>query len=102
MASPLLEVNDLRVDFATEEGTVHAVDGVSLLARRAARSLGIVGESGSGKSVTAMTIVGLTRGHERADRRVGALQGKELTHRLQRGAAGASAATGSRWSSRTR
>jgi len=57
---PILEVRDLAVSFATDEGVVRAVDGVSF-DLRAGEILAIVGESGCGKSVTAMTLLGLTR-----------------------------------------
>jgi peptide/nickel transport system ATP-binding protein len=57
---PLLRVEDLRVEFPTEDGIVHAVDGISYDVR-AGGTLGIVGESGSGKTVAALTAMGLTR-----------------------------------------
>ena len=58
MTEALLDVRDLSVRFDTDEGTVHAVDRMSLtLAPR--QVLGIVGESGCGKSVTALSILGL-------------------------------------------
>jgi len=55
---PLLEVQDLHVDFPAKGATMHAVDGVSL-ALDEGEVLGIVGESGSGKSVTMLALMGL-------------------------------------------
>ncbi len=57
---PLLEVSDLHVEFPTEDGTVHAVDGISYAVQRG-QTLCIVGESGSGKTVSSLTTLGLTQ-----------------------------------------
>jgi peptide/nickel transport system ATP-binding protein len=54
----LLEIRGLRTHFATDNGVVHAVDGVDLAIDRG-ETLGLVGESGCGKTVTAMSILKL-------------------------------------------
>jgi oligopeptide/dipeptide ABC transporter ATP-binding protein len=56
--APLLDVRDLRVSFFTDEGEVHAVDGVSFTIQRG-ETLALVGESGCGKSVTALSLAKL-------------------------------------------
>jgi oligopeptide/dipeptide ABC transporter ATP-binding protein len=54
----LLKLKGVKTYFFTEEGTVHAVDGLDFQVRRG-ETLGIVGESGCGKSVTSMSILRL-------------------------------------------
>jgi oligopeptide/dipeptide ABC transporter ATP-binding protein len=74
----LLEVQDLKVHFHTEDGVVKAVDGASFSVEEG-QTLGIVGESGCGKSVANMTILALTRSENtEIDGRI-LLDGKDLT-----------------------
>ncbi len=58
MATPLLEVKNLRVEFPTRRGTLLAIDDVSFDIA-AGEVLGVVGESGAGKSLTGAAIIGL-------------------------------------------
>jgi peptide/nickel transport system ATP-binding protein len=55
---PLLQIRGLKIDFATDDGIVPAVDGVDLEVGRG-ETVGIVGESGCGKTVTALSVLKL-------------------------------------------
>ena len=58
MTQPLLSIEGLKTHFKTDDGMIHAVDGVDLAIQRG-ETLGVVGESGCGKTVTAMTVMKL-------------------------------------------
>jgi peptide/nickel transport system ATP-binding protein len=75
--SKLLEIEDLRVSFATEDGVVKAVDGVSLSVDSGGM-LGVVGESGSGKSVSMLTVMGLTRAENTSFSGRATFEGRDL------------------------
>jgi oligopeptide transport system ATP-binding protein len=79
----LLSVEDLRVEFSTRRGTVHAVNRISFEIAPG-QTLGIVGESGCGKSVSALAILGLLprNGRVRSGRAVFA--GKDLLRQSDR------------------
>jgi oligopeptide transport system ATP-binding protein len=73
----LLAVTDLRVEFGTERGIVHAVNGVSFSIDQG-ETLGIVGESGCGKSVTALALLGLLARAGRVTGGTAHLEGRDL------------------------
>jgi peptide/nickel transport system ATP-binding protein len=77
VAERLLDVEDLKVSFLTDEGVVQAVDGASFTLDRG-EVVAIVGESGSGKSVSVMTLMGLTRGPNARFGGSARLRGEEL------------------------
>jgi peptide/nickel transport system ATP-binding protein len=77
MPHALLDIEDLKVDFATEDGVVHAVGGISLSVEPG-RMLGIVGESGSGKSVSMLTVMGLTRAENATISGAARFEGRDL------------------------
>ena len=74
---PLLEIEDLTVEFPTQAGVLRAVDGVSLTLDEG-DVLGIVGESGSGKSVTMLALMGLIPFPGRVRARRLAFAGRDL------------------------
>ncbi|MEO8922012.1 MAG: ABC transporter ATP-binding protein, partial [Caldimonas sp.] len=57
-APPLLEIKGLKTHFKTDDGWLHAVDGVDITIERG-QTVSVVGESGCGKTVTAMTVLKL-------------------------------------------
>jgi len=78
MTAPLLQVEDLKVDFSTRNGIVRALHGIGFTLN-AGETLGIVGESGSGKSVTSLAVMRLL---DRAGRIAGGrvlFQGRDIT-----------------------
>jgi len=83
MSQAQLAVEDLRVSFKTQSGRVRAVDGVSF-ELMPGEVLAIVGESGSGKSVTAQTILGLTRSPNAEIAGAARLGGQELLSASER------------------
>jgi peptide/nickel transport system ATP-binding protein len=60
-SAPILDVKDLHVTFRTEEGTIHAVDGIDL-AVHGDETVALVGESGCGKSVASLALARLVAG----------------------------------------
>ena len=58
MEGKLLEIKDLTIKFHTDDGVVHAVNGLDL-SLKAGDTLGLVGETGAGKTTTALAVMGL-------------------------------------------
>ncbi|HEX6961203.1 MAG TPA: ABC transporter ATP-binding protein [Lacipirellula sp.] len=77
MPEAVIDVDNLKTYFRTEEGVVRAVDGVSFRID-AGRTLGIVGESGSGKSVTSLSIMRLLAASAKIESGRIALLGRDL------------------------
>jgi oligopeptide transport system ATP-binding protein len=80
---PLLRVEDLRVEFKTQRGIVHAVNGISFDID-AGETLGLVGESGCGKSVTALALLGILARNARVTSGSATFGGRDLLQLSQR------------------
>jgi oligopeptide transport system ATP-binding protein len=76
-------VEDLRVEFSTRRGTVHAVNGITFEIARG-ETLGIVGESGCGKSVTSLAILGLLARNGRVTDGRALFEGQDLIRQSDR------------------
>ena len=76
-SEPLLSVENLRVRFWTQRGTVHAVNGISFEIAPG-ETLGIVGESGCGKSVTSLALLGILPRAGRVARGKAVFEGRDL------------------------
>jgi ABC-type dipeptide/oligopeptide/nickel transport system ATPase component len=78
----LLEVDDLRTTFKTEDGIVAAVNGLSFSVEPGS-TLGIVGESGSGKSVTSLSIMRLIAQNGRIEHGTIRFKGENLLEKSE-------------------
>ncbi len=83
MEDVILQINDLRSYFLTDQGEARAVDGVSIAVPRG-KTVGIVGESGCGKSMTAKSILGLLKYPGRITGGEILFDGIDLTKRSER------------------
>ncbi|HVO87215.1 MAG TPA: ABC transporter ATP-binding protein [Casimicrobiaceae bacterium] len=79
----LLEIEDLQVDFPTQSGVMHAVEGISVSLDEG-DVLGIVGESGSGKSVSMLAVMGLIPWPGRVQARRLSFAGRDLQRLSER------------------
>ena len=80
---PVLDIKDLRTTFATRDGTVNAITGLSLQIQTG-ELVGLVGESGSGKSTTALSIMRLLPPYARITSGSILLDGEDLTQLNER------------------